>query len=244
MIWILTGMHRSGTSMFARFMHESGINMGKDLYVDDTANKYGHFEDMDFLNLQRRELARLFRGEDYLVYRDFITGEDFVRESKQLFQTKNAINSGAHWGWKDPRTTIFLEYWKKIDPAINYIFMVREPEAVVNSLCRLLKTRQNQIQKRKYLLTYIYYNSKILRFLQGNSKQKTAVLSFEELTNDPEQKLGLLSKKLSYPFNMQLYADLFDKDVISADQSISYLFLMNLHKKAKAVHDRLKPYFI
>ncbi|MCF8369929.1 MAG: sulfotransferase [Bacteroidales bacterium] len=244
MIWILTGMHRSGTSMFARFMHESGINMGHDFYVDDTANKYGHFEDLDFLNLQRSELARLFDGEDWLVYQDFEPGEDFVRKSDELLQAKKAINNTVRWGWKDPRTTIFLEHWKKIDPAINYIFMVREPEAVVNSLCRLLQTKHNPIQKRKYMLAYIYYNNRILRFLQENLQQKTAVLSFEELTNDPEQKLGLLSKKLSYPFNMQLYADLFDKDVISADQSISYLFLMNLHKKAKAVHDRLKPYFI
>jgi len=237
-------MHRSGTSMFARYMHESGIEMGSDFYVDETANKYGHFEDLDFLNLQRKELARLFRSEDYLVYKDFTTGEDFVRDSKQLFQTKKVINDGDHWGWKDPRTTVFLEHWHQIDPNINYIFMVREPEAVVNSLCRLLKTRHDPIQKRKYLLTYIYYNSRILRFIKENRNQQTAILSFEEFTVDPEQKLRSLSKKFNFSFDPVLYADLLDRDVISANQSIAYLFLRNLLKKAKNVHDRLKPYFV
>jgi hypothetical protein len=228
MTWILTGMHRSGTSMFSRFMHESGVNMGKDFYFDDIANKYGHFEDLDFLNLQRKELSKLFNGEDYLVYQDFEPGEDFVRKSKQLLKTKKTINSNANWGWKDPRTTVFLEHWRQFDHEANFIFMVRKPEAVVNSLCRLLQTTSNPIQKRKYLLTYIYYNNRILRFLKENREQKTAVISFDELVKFPEKKLQLLGEKFKHPFDAGLFKRMFDKNVISPNQSVSYMFLRGL----------------
>ncbi len=78
---IITGMHCSGTSIFARFMHESGIKMGEEFYFDETSNKYGHYEDPDFLNLQCNELVRQFKREDYLVYDDFPVTLDFVKWS-------------------------------------------------------------------------------------------------------------------------------------------------------------------
>jgi hypothetical protein len=122
--------------------------------------------------------------------------------------------------------------------------MVREPEAVINSLCRLLQTRHHPVQKRKYLLTYVYYNQRILHFLTNNPEQNVAVISFEELIKFPDNKLKLIGEKFNFSFDDKLFSGMFDKKVISTDQSISYVFLKNLLKQSKAIHERLKPYFI
>jgi hypothetical protein len=46
---IVTGMHRSGTSLLASFLRAAGINLGENLYPADSANPLGYFEDLDFL---------------------------------------------------------------------------------------------------------------------------------------------------------------------------------------------------
>ena len=93
--------------MFARFLHHAGIDMGERLYSDLTTNPYGHYEDLDFLTLQRLELARAFDGEDYLVAEDFPLAEGFRESARELLERRQADADGA-WGWKDPRTSVFL----------------------------------------------------------------------------------------------------------------------------------------
>lgn len=243
MTFILTGMHRSGTSMFARFMHESGINMGNDFYVDKTANKYGHYEDMDFLNLQRNELARQFNGEDYLVFKEFPQSLDFVKKSKQLYREKTASNSGEPWGWKDPRTTVFLHHWHAIDRDARFIFMVRKPEDVVNSLCRLLKTKWSHNQKSKYLKTYVFYNQQLLAFIKKHDMENMVVIGFDKLMAEPESTLQKAGKHVAFDFDAGLFKKLFDDKVISDPQGISYFFLQRQLQAARNIYARLSRYF-
>jgi len=244
MIFILAGMHRSGTSMFARFMHASGINMGTEFYVDDTANKYGHFEDMDFLNLQRNELSTHFGGEDWLVFQPFTHSDDFVRKARVLFTKKTEINGEDHWGWKDPRTTLFLKYWQTINPEIRFIFLVRKPEAIVNSLCRLLKTRWSFSEKSKYLETYIHYNYEILSFCRQHGQSKVVVVDHEQLIGYPEVVIPKINSAVGFDFDPTLFQRLFDKKVISDQQFIPYLFLGRLLRDARKSHQSLMNYFV
>lgn len=244
MIFLLTGMHRSGTSMFARFMHESGITMGEEFYLDETSNKYGHYEDLDFLNLQRNELANQFGGEDWLVFKPFAHSDDFARKASLLFAKKAEINGENHWGWKDPRTTLFLKYWQTLNPEIRFIFLVRKPEAVVNSLCRLLKTRWSFTQKAKYLKAYIHYNHEILTFCQQHVHAKFVVVDHEQLIGNPEVVIPKINSAVGYSFDPTLFQKLFDKQVISDQQFIPYLFLGRLLRDARWSHHRLMNYFV
>lgn len=240
---ILTGMHRSGTSMFARFMHESGIKMGEAFYFDETSNKYGHYEDLDFLNLQRNELARQFNGEDYLVYEDFPVSLDFVKWSKKLYSEKSAKNTGKTWGWKDPRTTVFLHHWRAIDRDAAFIFMVRKPEDVINSLCRLLKTKWSYKQKSIYLKTYIYYNRQILIFLKKHQLKNMAVVGFDRLVENPEHVLSEVNTKIGFEFDAGLFRKFFDGQQISAPQGVGFQFLHKTLDEARKTHLGLSRYF-
>lgn len=244
MVFILAGMHRSGTSMFARFMHESGINMGSEFYFDDSSNKYGHYEDMDFLILQRNELANQFGGEDWLVFHPFAHSDDFARKASLLFAKKADLNVENHWGWKDPRTTLFLKYWQTLNPEIRFIFLVRKPEAVVNSLCRLLKTRWSISQKAKYLKTYIHYNHEILTFCRQHGQSNVVVVDHEQLIGNPEAIIPKINSAVGFNFDPKLFQELFDKKVISDQQFIPYLFLGRLLRDARKSYESLMNYFV
>jgi hypothetical protein len=241
---ILTGMHRSGTSMFARFMHESGICMGENFYLDKTANRYGHYEDLDFLNLQRNELSRHFKGEDWLIYDDFIISDDFISQAGEIYLAKAAKNQSQDWGWKDPRTTLFMDFWQNIDPEIRTVFMVRHPDEVLNSLCRLLKTRWSHKEKSKYLKTYAYYNHAILKYLKKQRNQKTAVVNVKRLIENTEEVLEKVNTKISTDFDYRLFNALFDVHAISAEAFIPSIFMGKQLDEARAAFDALKPYFI
>ena len=49
--FIVLGMHRSATSLLARGLHMSDIVMGERLLGKSESNKYGHWEDVDFVEL-------------------------------------------------------------------------------------------------------------------------------------------------------------------------------------------------
>jgi len=243
MVFILTGMHRSGTSMFARFMNESGINMGSDFYFDDTSNKYGHFEDLDFLNLQRNELSHHFNEDDWLIYEKFIPSNDFDQKAGDLFKNKTERNRTGHWGWKDPRTTLFLDYWHKLNPEIRFIFLVREPEAVVNSLCKLLKTRWSITEKTKYLKTYIHYNQEILNFCKRNNRSKYIVVEHEQLIENPRNVIPKINAATGFSFDAELFERLCDKNVISPRQFIPFIFHEHLLSDSRKAYQRLVNIF-
>lgn len=238
MIVAVAGMHRSGTSMFARYLHRIGINMGEELYHDRTTNPYGHYEDLDFLNLQRRELARAFRGEDYLVTEDFVPSPSFLEGARRLMDRKRGRYGDRHWGWKDPRTTLFLETWKEVCPELRVAALVRSPHRVVNSLCARLRGYFSIRKKERFLKTYTHYNSALLKFIERHAGS-VAVLSLERLIFDPEGVLAGLGGVLDYRFDAAVFQALFDAGALSRVRKASLLWNRRSLKAAEAVHARL-----
>ena len=59
---IVTGMHRSGTSMTAMLLAQHGVHMGERLIPGNRHNPRGYFEDADFVELQRSMLAAATAG--------------------------------------------------------------------------------------------------------------------------------------------------------------------------------------
>src|SRR5687767_11000665 len=53
---VLTGMHRSGTSLVARLFIEAGVDLGRELLGTGEHNRAGHFEDQAFLSFHERVL--------------------------------------------------------------------------------------------------------------------------------------------------------------------------------------------
>jgi len=62
---VISGMHRSGTSLVASAFRAAGIDVGSDLLGADEGNPRGHFEDRDFVRLHEEMLVTT--GETWLT---------------------------------------------------------------------------------------------------------------------------------------------------------------------------------
>ena len=155
---IVLGMHRSATSFVAGALHKAGINMGHRLLPPGHGNEDGHYENIDFVELNM-ELLHLAGGnwqkpppEDKIIS----AGEYYADEIKNTLQH----NTSANWGWKDPRTTLTIPVYMPYlhDPILICCF--RKPMYVAKSL----KARDNMPEEKGLRLAY-EYNKRLLTFL-------------------------------------------------------------------------------
>jgi hypothetical protein len=134
----IIGMHRSGTSMVAQLLHQAGLFLGSadQLLGANSGNQDGHFEHQGFFKINEELLKhfgaswqfppKLERGWE----RDDSLATLFA-EARALLQTFSGKSS---WGWKEPRTTILLPFWKSLIPSLRFVICVRSPLDVAKSL--------------------------------------------------------------------------------------------------------------
>jgi hypothetical protein len=185
-VYCVVGMHRSGTSAVAKALHRCGINMGEKLLGANKGNVFGHYEDVEFLNFQSTLLDRMngrLRPDDSnsniffeLPFDIEFTSEDFER-AQRLIESRRPLE---RWGWKDPRSSLFLDFWIQNIPNLKVIVLFRHPLAVVDSLVR---RGNNEIFLGIDFLVdnWCYYYQPILSALSGRANQcivleSTAVL--------------------------------------------------------------------
>ncbi|XHR95888.1 hypothetical protein ACFJIV_04105 [Mucilaginibacter sp. UC70_90] len=56
-VLIITGMHRSGTSLITQWLSKCGLQTGEKLVPGGYGNVEGHFEDIEFLKMHEEILA-------------------------------------------------------------------------------------------------------------------------------------------------------------------------------------------
>jgi len=132
--WIITGMHRAGSSLVAAFMQSAGVNIGADLLGPAPGNPRGLFENREFVEFHKAMLRTA--GWDELGWgpSETLRPSDAERNGGSALLARNAVD--GPWGWKDPRTTIFLDFWFELAPGARFIFVYRSPWDVIDSLYR------------------------------------------------------------------------------------------------------------
>ena len=130
---IIAGMHRSGTSLVASLLQKGGVNIGEKLLGASRGNLRGHFEDADFYEFQEKVLRE--RGLTFLVTKEFVFEPSPVEieEARELIRRREGR---PLWGWKDPRTSLFLDFWHRLLPNALFLFVFRHPLEVLFSLMR------------------------------------------------------------------------------------------------------------
>ena len=76
-IYIVLGMHRSGTSVFTRSLKIFNLNYGKDLAKPRKDNPKGFFEDEDFFRINDKNLRNMG------IFWHTIINPNMLREIKQ-----------------------------------------------------------------------------------------------------------------------------------------------------------------
>lgn len=141
---VVAGMHRSGTSLVASLVGAAGVWMGDRLLAADRNNRHGYAEDIDFLDLDRDILGATTPADDGGHPDWGWTEHDRrSREGLDAFAARadalvaRRVQDGRRWGWKDPRTTLLLDFWHARLDDPSYVLVYRSPWDVADSMQRL-----------------------------------------------------------------------------------------------------------
>ncbi|MFM6397676.1 sulfotransferase family protein, partial [Planktothrix sp.] len=198
-VFIITGMHRSGTSLTASILQSAGVHIGRRLMESTEFNQKGYFENLDFFEFHLDAFRSQGVNIDGWTLQDNLEiKEEFVDRAKELIE-QNALS--AVWGWKEPRTTLFLEFWAKLLPEAKFLLIYRSPWEVADSLYR----RQDEIFQTQPELAIKYwqhYNQKILNFY--NQEQHRCLLTnLHTIIQNQTAYIDTINQKfnveLSYP---------------------------------------------
>lgn len=143
---IVVGMHRSGTSLFARCLNALGVFVGR---ADE-----GHEEDVWFRELNSWVTAQCHAGWEepnpvrYLLEQERVRAAvvDYLEVSmtspralaylgpKRFLRNRTPIALDEPWGWKDPVNTVTLPLWLDVFPNAKVIHIRRHGVDVARSL--------------------------------------------------------------------------------------------------------------
>lgn len=223
---VITGMHRSGTSMAARYIRESGINLGDDLIGPDAGNAYGHFEDRDIVDFHKQILLREYNTPSFAPCPPRVTPNDRQRAIDLIATRKTK----PLWGWKDPRTSLFLDFWNELLPKAFFLFLVRSPISVVDSLLRRDEdSRTNWRSNSGLLLNWMTYNRECYRF-HHEHRDRCLLVILDQVVEHPDLFVKLLSERLSYPFDRALFERLFDRNALKGPREAPKFILALPHR--------------
>src|SRR5215212_8323769 len=109
---VITGMHRSGTSMVSRLLHDSGLDLGApdDLIPASPDNPDGHWEHIAIVQLNDEILNSFGGGWDCPppADADYRRLADVPRFRDRAEAVVAQFRNREPWGWKDPRTSLTL----------------------------------------------------------------------------------------------------------------------------------------
>ncbi|HIK29174.1 MAG: sulfotransferase [Oscillatoriaceae bacterium SKW80] len=198
---IVTGMHRSGTSLMASFIKALGVNIGERLFPADNFNVKGYFEDLDILEFQRLVLQKSCRTEEAgwpdwgwteSEYLDRDNFKNHMQTARELIAARERTSN--IWGWKDPRTTLMLDFWAELLPDARYLFVYRLPWDVADSILRL-NAPVFTAHPDYPLRIWAFYNRHLLDFYI-KYPQRCILLNINTFLHSPKSAIKLLEKKL------------------------------------------------
>ena len=211
---IVSGMHRSGTSLVSRILIKNGVNLG--LYKDSNE------ESIFFQRLNRWIMSCLGSSWDNPKNFNSLSNNDLqiiidrlekTISSKlsnslyfgftNIFWNKNFSKYENKWGWKDPSNIYTATVWKNIFPDLKIINLTRNPIDVSISLLN----RQSELKNSDNLFFADFISSFIplLSITKGN-----ILSSFNISTID-----SCLSLYKKYLIEMNSNNNLFQENILN-----------------------------
>ena len=221
-VLIITGMHRSGTSLLSQYLSQCGLHIGKELINFDTISSQsaynGHHEDKDFFEFHREIMARVriygFPTNELQLLLFRINSSD-RQTARKLIKSRENL---AQWGWKDPRTTLFLDFWHDLIVAPKYLFVYREPLLVVDSLLRRGTDKHILNKPIIALRSWKVFNRQLIKF--WHKHQDICVLyNIADLATNYHSLIDHLNSKLGIHLQQTDLSKIYRKDALKQQLS-------------------------
>lgn len=231
-------MHRSGTSLVASVLSEAGLDIGlKEGIGAGLGQPRGHFEDRDFYRLHEAILAASDRT-------CFTADEDSLNEIAPVFEERARALVAARadlpfWGWKDPRTCLFLDLWERLLPHARYLFLYRHPVDVALSLWRRNTDPELRQDPWIALRAWELYNRRLLA-LRDRHPERCFVAHAPALAADLAGFVERLTVRLDLPLRGGDFHALYDPEELAPSGQPPRPAWEKLIPEALALYGRLE----
>jgi GT2 family glycosyltransferase/glycosyltransferase involved in cell wall biosynthesis len=197
----IAGAHRSGTSMLTRLLHACGLYLGpeNELMPAQADNPDGFWEHLGFVALNDELLNELGGAWDLPPK----PNENFKHPRLDPLRLKarlliEGLASAIAWGWKDPRNSLTLPFWRSLLPGLKTVIIVRNPLEVAYSM-----RERNGTSYSFGLRLWEIYNRRVV---ETAGKQERLVTHYDLFFEDAESELRRIAR----------FAGLRDADVSNA----------------------------
>lgn len=265
-ILVIAGMHRSGTSMVTHWLHTCGLNVGENLLGAGVGNIEGHYEDTDFYRLHVDHLL-----ENNLPYTGFVKDAPppFSQKTKEtlagIIAAKN--KKSAQWGWKDPRTCLFLNEYDQLLPGAKYLIIYRDFSSTVSSMIsRIIKNKDIKHNRRKwlhrlywntigrkikqqwilwrnsnlFLHVWLLYNRNLLDLANKIDSDNYIIVNYKTLLDDDTKVFSTLKNKWHFSLNYIAFSNIYQPKLLSKVLNIEPYASARLIREARAVMQSLE----
>lgn len=226
---IILGMHRSGTSMLSRYIDEIGYFTGVDKQQDNESltfikinnwilrqynatwdNPYNYkFKNTHINEIIKKTIKKYLNS----VFRFNFLGNFFFKNPSK--------GQTFRWGWKDPRTSITLDFWLELFAQPTLIHIYRNPLDVAQSL------KQREINhKKKYTLSKIGFIKELFLIGKPGYQFSTRVENIEEgyaLWKEHLKSIYNLEEKYKLKILHICYEDFLENPMLIMKRIANYL---------------------
>lgn len=210
---VICGMHRSGTSLVSNVMREAGLDIGvrEDVGLG-VGQPRGHFEDREVFRLHEAILAAsgrtCFSADDASLA---VIPAAFQEQARALAAARA---DRPFWGWKDPRTCLFLDLWDGLLPEARYLFLYRHPVDVALSLWRRNTDPELSADPWLALRSWEVHNRRLLAF-RDRHPERCFIAHAPALAADLGGFVRRVAERLDVPLRARDFSGLYDADELA-----------------------------
>jgi len=201
---IITGMHRSGTSILSHLLQKCiGIDLGKNLLPADTDNIDGYHEDFLAIALHSEWFDHSLTTSDPGWTDWGFNGAKIIGSlgertwdstAKNYISLRESQLSERWWGWKDPRSSMVMPYWHLLlGGKCLFVCIYRAPWDVSDSLQRL---KQDRFRKEPLLALEMWkeYNNRIIEYCRA-CPEHACLIASSSIVQDPDLLSTVLDER-------------------------------------------------
>ena len=201
-IFLILGMHRSGSSLLTQLISSLGIHLGQEIMKADKFNPDGYWENLRVVDLHNRMLEE--QGNQWYAPAHPIDTTRLLKKygEEALLMVSEMDRQGLDWGWKDPRMPLFLDFWLEILKGRDIRFLItnRSPSAIAASLLQ-----RDAIPVEVSL--YLWEMTTRMIISRINSTDDHLIVDYDALLKDPEIEIpGLIRFVLGDIHHAEIYA--------------------------------------
>ena len=137
MVYVVLGMHKSGTSLIAELLHRSGIPMVEAESDADyqAGNKWERTStltfDKDLLEARGVDSLSITPPDPASLLREVHLERARLLVARIAEETTTNARATGDWGFKDPRACLTWPVWRRVLTAPRIVAVYRHPSAVV-----------------------------------------------------------------------------------------------------------------